>query len=72
MFTRRKRSIQGSGSVGSEMEMERRFGPMAPAMKVTGRITELMATENSLISMAMSTREIGSMIRPTARASTFT
>ena len=68
--TRQGHNTLDSGSVDLEMGRGRRFGQTVPNTKVTGRITELMETESSLISMVIFTRETGSTIRPTARDNT--
>ena len=44
---------------------------MEPAMRATGKIIELTASANSLTSMAMFTKETGSMTRQTDREFTF-
>ena len=60
-----------SGLEGSATATVSRSGRMEPAMKATGKIIELTASANSLTSMAMFTKETGSMTRQTDREFTF-
>ena len=60
-----------SGLEGSATATVSRSGLMEPAMRVTGKIIELTALASSLTSMAMFTKETGSMIRQTDREYTF-
>ena len=60
-----------SGSVASVTDMESRFGLMEHATRATGKITELMALASSRTSMAMFTKETGSMTRRMDKEFTF-
>ena len=69
--TRQEQPIPVSGLVGSEMDMESKFGQMVPVMKATGKIIEHKVKESSLISMATSMKEIGLTTRQMVMEYTF-
>ena len=69
--TRLEQPILVSGLVGSEMDMESKFGQMVPVMKATGKIIEHREKESSLILMATSMKEIGLTTRQMVMECTF-
>ena len=68
---RLEQPILVSGKVGSEMDMESKFGQMVPVMKAIGKIIEHKVKESSLISMATSMKEIGLTTRQMVMECTF-